>query len=322
MDARTWLAVGKRVARRVALSGVTLALVSIAIFAATELLPGDVATALLKREATPEALAALRAQLHLDRPPLARYREWLSELAHGDLGVSLARQQPVASLVAPRLRNTLLLAAMACALGLPLAIALGVLAGLKRDGPLDLAVSAVALVGMSVPEFVTATLLVLAFAIAWPLFPAVVTAGPAASLAHLARGGVLPALTLAIGMVGYVARMVRTAVIDAMASEHVQAALLRGLTWRAVVVRHALPGALAPTLTAVALTAAGLVSGVVVVETVFNYPGLGRLLVTAVADRDLPVVQALGLLGAATYVGAHLAAELAGLALDPRVGDR
>ena len=312
-------ALAKRVARRVALSALTLALVSLVVFAATEVLPGDVATALLRREATPEALARIRAQLGLDRPPLDRYASWLRGLAHGDLGTSLARQRPVAELVAPRLRNTLLLAALAALIGLPVALALGVLGGLARDSIADFGVSAAALVGMSVPEFVTGTVLVLAFAIRRPLFPAVVTAGPDAPLAQLARGAVLPALTLAVGMVGYVARMVRSAVIDAMAAEHVEAALLRGLPYRRVVLRHALPGALLPTLTAIALTVAGLAGGVVVVETMFNYPGLGRLMVTAVSDRDLPVVQALGLLGAAVYVSAHLAAELAGMVLDPRV---
>jgi peptide/nickel transport system permease protein len=309
--------------QRIVLSALTLLIVSVVIFGATELLPGDVATAILGREATPERLAALREELGLNRPASERYLSWLGGALGGDFGVSLARRGvPVSELILERARNTLLLSAIAALVGLPLAIGLGIVAGLTRDRAPDLAISVVALVGQSLPEFVIGSLLILIFGVIWAILPAVTLVPADAPLAELLPSLILPAVTLTIVMVAYILRMVRTSLIDALASDYVQMATLKGLPRPQVVLAHALPNALLPTINAVALTVAWLVGGVVVVETVFNFPGIGRLMVQAVQDRDLPLVQALGLLGAAFYIGINLAADLLTLALSPRLRAR
>lgn len=309
--------------QRTLLSLATLWLVSVMIFVSTEVLPGDVATAILGRESSPARLAALRAELGLDRPAFERYTSWLSGALRGDFGMSLARRNaPVGDLIAERLRNTLLLSVLAAAIGLPLSLALGVLAGLMRDRLPDLVISVVALIGMSLPEFVIGSVLILLFGVFWALLPAVTVVPPDAPLEQLWPNLILPSVTLMIVMVAYILRMVRSSLIDVLASDYVQMATLKGLSRSRVVLLHALPNALLPTINAVALTVAWLIGGVVVVETVFNFPGIGRLMVSAVEDRDLPLVQALGLLGAALYIGINLAADLLTLWLSPRLRAR
>jgi peptide/nickel transport system permease protein len=306
--------------RRLLLSLATLWIVSLVIFAATELLPGDVATAILGREATPETLAKLRTELGLDRPALVRYGEWISGVMQGDFGESLARRgQSVGALISERLRNTLVMSLFAALIGLPLALLLGVISGLTRDRWPDLLISTVSLVGMSLPEFVIGALLILTFGMLWAIFPAITLINPDAPLRELLPNLVMPVTTLVIVMVAYIQRMVRTSLIDALSSDYVQMATLKGLPRRRVVLAHALPNALLPAINATALTVAWLVGGVVVVETVFNYPGVGRLLVAAVGDRDLPLVQALGLMGAALYIAINLIADLLTLWLNPRL---
>lgn len=310
----------KLITRRLLLSIVTLWIVSVIVFGATELLPGDVATALLGREATPETLARLRTELGLDRPAGQRYVEWLSSALRGDLGMSLAkRNTPVIQLIMERMRNTLLLSGLAALVGLPLALALGVVAGLLRDRLPDTVISVIALVGMSLPEFVIGSLLILTFGVLWAVLPAVTIVQPNASIGELLPNLILPAVTLVVVMVAYIIRMVRTSLINVMTSDYIQMATLKGLPRRRIVLAHALPNALLPTISAVALTVAWLIGGVVIVETVFNYPGVGRLMVSAVQDRDLPLVQALGLLGAAFYITIHMSADLLSLALNPRL---
>ncbi len=308
------------IVQRVLLSLVTLLIVSVVIFWATEVLPGDVATAILGREASPRSLERLREELGLDRPAFERYVDWLAGALRWDFGTSLARQdQAVSELMGVRMRNTFALAGLAALIGLPLALALGVVAGLTRDRLPDLLVSTLALIGQSLPEFVVGSLLILIFAVQLAIFPAVTLVNADAPLAEIVPSMVLPVATLVIVMVAYIQRMVRSSMIDALASEYVQMATLKGVPRRRVVLRHALPNALLPTINAVALTVAWLIGGVAVVETVFNYPGIGRLLVTAVGDRDLPLVQALGLLGATIYITINLAADLLTLALNPRL---
>jgi peptide/nickel transport system permease protein len=308
------------IVQRTLLALLTLLIVSLVLFGATELLPGDVATAILGREASEKSLAQLREQLGLNRPTGERYLAWLGGALRGDFGVSLARQgKPVRELISGRLRNTLTLAAMAAAVGLPLAIGLGVLAGLTRDRPVDLLISSLALVGQSLPEFVVGSLLILFFAVQWSLLPAVTLVAADAPLAALLPSMILPAVTLVVVMVAYIQRMVRSSMIDVLASDYVQMATLKGLPRSRVVLYHALPNALLPAISAVALTVTWLIGGVVVVETVFNFPGIGRLLVSAVQDRDLPLIQALGLLAAACYIGVNLAADLLTLTLSPRL---
>jgi len=308
------------VIQRTLLALATLLLVSLIIFAATEVLPGDVASAILGREATPARLAALRAELGLDQPAPVRYFEWLGGAVRGDFGRSLARPDaPVGPLIAERMRVTAWLAVIATLVGVPVALGLGVGAGLLRDRPVDLTISIIALVAQSLPEFVIGALLILAFGITWPILPAVTVVAADAPLAALAPNLILPAATLVIVMTAYMLRMVRASLIDVLDSEYIHMATLKGLPRARIIAAHALPNALLPTINAIALTVAWLIGGVVVVETVFNLPGVGRLMVSAVEDRDLPLVQALGLLGAVLYIGINLLADLATLWLSPRL---
>ena len=310
------------VLRRLALAVLTVWLASLGIFLAVHALPGDVATQILGRDATPQAVAAMRTELGLNKPLWQRYGDWLGGALHGDFGTSLVTHQPVADELALRVRNTLLIAALAIVLGIVLALVCGVVAGLTRDRWPDMLISTLSLAGMSMPEFVIATLLALAFAVAIPIFPAVVTAGPDATVAELLPALWLPACALSVVMAAYIIRMLRTSVIDTMSSEFVATARLRGLAPACVVLRHALPSALLPTVNVVAMNIAWLLGGVVVVESVFNYPGLGVLTVDAVHNRDLPVLQAIALLGAATYALLNLAADVVAMLLNPRLRRR
>jgi len=307
------------IARRLLLSVVTLFIVSLIVFVGVELLPGDLASAYLGREATPTRLESLRAELGLDRPALERYLNWLGDAIQGDLGMSLARKEPIAELIGLRLRNTLLLGLTAGLIGLPLALVLGVIAGLTRDRKPDLWISTVALILMTLPEFVTATFLILLFAITWSIFPAVTIVPADASIKEMLPNIVLPVVALAFVMVAHNLRMVRTNVIDVMASEYVQMATLKGVPRAKVVLRHALPNALLPTINLVALYIAWLVGGVVIIEQVFNYPGIGTMMIQAVHDRDIPLVQGVVLVIAGAYVVLNLGADMLTMVLNPRL---
>jgi peptide/nickel transport system permease protein len=308
--------------RRLLLSLITLLLASLFVFAATEVLPGDPASQLLGKDASPELVANLRAQLELDRPATERFGDWIASSVQGDLGTSVVSQEPVTSELGPRLRNTLLLAGVTIVLGITLSLICGIVAALTRDRLPDVLISVLSLICISVPEFVLATTLVLLFSITWPIFPAVVVADVNAPLSELLPAIWLPVAALTCMLSAYIIRMLRTSLIDVMASEHVMMAQLKGLSTSRIVLRHALPSALAPTINVVAVIVAWLIGGVVVVETVFNYPGIGAYAVQAVQNRDLPVLQALALLGAVTYVVTSLLADLAALALDPRLRAR
>lgn len=309
-------------ARRIAAALGTLLLASVLVFLAVQALPGDVATQVLGKDATPDAVATLRGQLGLDRPAWERYADWVGGTLHGDFGTSLVSGKAVGSEVSMYLGNSALIALTTILFAVTGSIVLGVLAGLYRDRWPDHVISTVSLVGMSVPEFVVATVLVLCFSIALPWFPAVVLYGPEASVGQLLPAVWLPALALATVMAAYIVRMARTSVIDVMASEYVTTARLKGLsTWR-VVTRHALPGALLPTLHVIALNVAWLAGGVAVVENVFNYPGIGKLMLTSVQNRDLPVIQAIALVSAVVYVACNLAADLGAMALNPKLRTR
>ncbi|GAA1081502.1 ABC transporter permease [Nocardiopsis composta] len=310
------------ISRRLLSAAVTVLLAAVLVFAAVQLLPGDVAAQVLGQDATPDAVAALRDRLGLDRPAVLRFLDWLAGAVRGDFGASLVSGEPVADALALHLRNTLLIAVATIAVAVTSSIVLGVLAGLYRDRWPDTVISSLTLIGMSVPEFVVATLLVLALSITVPVLPAVVLDEASAPVADLLPAVVLPAAALSVVMTAYIVRMTRTSVIDVMAGEFVTTARLKGLgTWR-VVVRHALPSALLPTLNVIAMNVAWLVGGVVVVENVFNYPGVGTLMLEAVHNRDLPVLQAIAVVSAAVYVLCNLAADLGALALDPRLRTR
>lgn len=305
--------------RRLALGLLTLVLVSGIVFVAVEALPGDACTAYLGRMAQGKRLENCRRDFGLERPALTRYVEWTAAAVQGDLGISLKRNKPISGIIGPRLRNTLVLGLAATMIGVPIAVLLGIIAGLWRDRPVDLWVSTTAIMAMTIPEFVSATMLILIFSIWLGWLPGIVTTPPNAPLFEFLSDIILPIVTLALVMTAHILRMVRTSVIDVMASDYIQMARLKGVPYWRMVFRHVLPNALLPTINLVALTIAWLLGGVVVIEVVFNYPGLGRLTINAIADRDLAMVQAIALILATIYVGLNLFADLLTLVVNPRL---
>lgn len=306
------------VLRRLATSVVTLLLASFLVFFAVQALPGDVAQQLLGQDATPEALEALRESLGLETNVWLRYVLWVGGAVTGDFGTSLVSGEPVWSTLWTAFGNTLLIAVPAIVVGVALSLVLGVVAAARRGRNADTGISVLTLVLMSIPEFVVATVLVLVLAIAVPVFPAVALEGPNASWSDLLPVIWLPALTLVLTMSAYIVRAMRSATIDTLATEFATTAELKGVPRRAVVWRHVVPSALLPVLPVVSINVAWLMGGVVVVESIFNYPGLGKLMIDSVSTRDLPVLQAIAVLSALVYVLSNLAADLLALALDPR----
>jgi peptide/nickel transport system permease protein len=290
----------------------TLVIVSMLIFAATEILPGDPATAALGRDATPQRVERLREQLHLDRPVVERYGDWAWGLLHGDLGRSAVNGAGVADQVGDRLRNSALLLLVTLAALVPLSLLLGVVAALREGSRLDTVTQVVTVTGMAVPEFVVGAGLIVLFGIVWPILPAVSITVSATTL-------VLPAVALVFLSVAYTARMVRAGVIEVLHSEHVAMARLKGLSERKVIRRHVLPNALGPATHALALTIAYLAGGVVIIEYLFGYPGIGGALVDAVSSRDAPTIEALTLIIAAVYIVGNLLADVTTILLTPRL---
>ncbi|MFO1121795.1 MAG: ABC transporter permease [Hyphomicrobiales bacterium] len=307
------------VARRILLSIVTLLLVSLIIFSMLEVLPGDVATRILGRDATPEALDLLRSQLGLDRPAAVRYVDWLGGLLTGDLGRSLVSSRPISEILAPRIFNTLLLSLYAFALYLPLTVIPAVTQAMTRDRAPDHALSVVTLVLLSMPDFLLATVLLLTFVLWIPILPAISLVDQSSSWLEYLKAMTLPALTLAIVMAVYAVRMLRDNLIEVLDSDYVRMAELKGLSQARVLLRHALPNALVPTLNVTALNLAYLIGGVVVVEKVFSYPGFGTLLVDSLQLRDLPVIEATVMIAALVYIAANLVADVAAILLNPRL---
>jgi peptide/nickel transport system permease protein len=304
---------------RVASSLLTLLLVSILIFFVLEILPGDVATRILGRDATPETLAAVRERLNLGDPALARYFRWLGSVVTGDLGNSLVSNRPITAILAPRVFNTLLLSLYAFILYVPLATLPALIQATTRDRPLDHALSVVTLVLLSMPDFLLATVLLILFVVTVPLFPAMSLVDGSTTAFGYLRAMTLPAVTLAIVMAVYAVRMLRDNLIEVLDSDYVRMAELKGVPRGRVVWRHALPNALIPTLNVTALNLAYLIGGVVVVEKVFSYPGFGSLLVDSLQLRDLPLIEATILLSAAVYVAANLLADIGAILLNPRL---
>lgn len=306
------------VLKRLTLGLITLWLVSVFIFVGIEILPGDACTAYLERDAQGELLENCRAALGLNHSAFTRYLDWASGALRGDFGVSVDGETRITTEVALRVKNSILLAAGALSVGVPTAIFLGVLAGLWRDQFPDIFVSTMAIFAMTIPEFVSATIIVLIFSLWLGWLPAVVLTPADAPALEFFPEFVPASIVLTLVMVAHIMRMVRSSVIDVMSSDYVQMAQLKGVPHWQVVFRHALPSALLPAINVVALTVAWLLGGVVVVEVVFNYPGLGRMMIDAISDRDLPVIQAITLLVAATYVVINLIADLLTLLLNPQ----
>jgi len=307
------------VVRRLAAGVAILAAVSVIVFAGTEILPGDAATAILGRDATPEAVAGLRQQLGLDRPVVEQYTSWVAGLLHGEFGQSLTAGVPVSELIGSRIVDSLILAIVASLVMIPLAVALGVVAGCRPGGVLDSAITWTSLGMIAVPEFVIGTVLVLLFAVRLQWLPAVsllpFDGGPLDVPSVL----VLPVATLVIVGVAYIIRMVRAGVVEVMASDYVQMARLNGVVERRVIVRHGLRNALAPTVQVVALTLQWLIGGLFIVEIVFEYPGIGQGLVQAVIARDIPLVQAVAMIIATVYVLITIVADIVVVLLVPKL---
>ncbi|MDQ3307385.1 MAG: ABC transporter permease [Actinomycetota bacterium] len=311
------------VIRRLLLGVLVLVMVSIVVFAATQALPGDPARAILGRNATPESLAALRKQLNLDQSVLQQYLSWLGGLVRGDLGTSLAAQQPVSQLLGARLVNSAVLVACAAVVSIPLSIAIGSWAALRRERLFDTVSSTILLILAALPEFVVAVLLVILFATTvLHVLPAISPLPPGTRPWQVPEGLVLPTATLVVAVAPYVARIMRASMVEVLESDYVEMARLKGLPERTVLLRHALPNALGPVFQVIAINLAYLAGGIVVVEYVFNYSGIGSSLQESVVNHDLPVVQALAMLIAAVYVVLNLLADVATILVTPRLRTR
>lgn len=317
----------RTILQRLGLGVLTLFVVSLVIFISVQFLPGDFAQSVLGQGATPETTAALRAELGLDKGPVPRYLDWVGGVLQGDLGNSFSgrsgvggdRSRPVADLIGPRLANTLFLAGVTALIAVPLALALGVVAALKRGSLFDRGVNAVTLITISFPEFFLAYILILLLGVIWPIFPSLSDVSADTPFWDRLYRTALPALTLTLVIIAHMMRMTRAAIINLMASPYIEMARLAGESPLRVVLNHALPNAWAPIAAVVAFNLAYLIVGVVVVEVVFVYPGIGQLMVDAVSARDIPVVQACALIFAATYILFNLVADIVGIVTNPRL---
>jgi len=309
----------KLVAQRLGLGIITLFAASVLIFAGTEILPGDLASAILQNSATPENLAALRLELGLDRPAVLRYGEWLFGVLRGDFGHSLANNRDVLSEVGPRFANTMFLAIYAACVAVPLAVGLGLIAAIRQGSFFDRLINFVTLLTISVPEYFLAYLLVKYIAVQLGWFPSLANVSPDMGFFDRLYYSFLPMTTLVLVIVAHMMRMTRASVLSVMSSPYIEMAYLKGLRKSRIVVRHALPNALAPIISVIALNLAYLIVGVVVVESVFVYPGLGQLMVDAVSKHDVPVVQACGLIFAAVFILLNMTADILAILSNPRL---
>ncbi|MGI9333200.1 MAG: ABC transporter permease [Gammaproteobacteria bacterium] len=309
----------KMMFERLWLGLLTLFVVSLLIFASLEMLPGDLAEEILGQSATAETVEAFRRELGLDRPAPERYLGWLASAVQGDFGKSLANKREISDLIAARLGNTLFLAAYAALIAVPLAVSLGLLAALYRNSWFDRTVNIITLTSISAPEFFVAYILILWLAVQAGVLPAISNISPDTSFADRLVRTFLPALTLTLVVTAHMMRMTRAAIINLLASPYIEMARLKGMTRGRVIAHHALPNALAPIINVIALNLAYLITGVVVVEVVFVYPGLGQLLVDSVSKRDITVVQACCLIFASVYILLNLLADVLSIATNPRL---
>ncbi|MEE8145329.1 MAG: ABC transporter permease [Kiloniellales bacterium] len=309
----------KMIAQRLGLGLLTLWVVSMIIFLGVELLPGDLAQAILGQSATEETVAAFRRELKLDLPPHERYFDWIIGILQGDMGKSLANQREISELIGVRLWNTMFLAVVAAIVSVPLAVMLGILAALYRNSIYDRVVNVVTLSSISFPEFFVAYILILFLAVKLGWFPSISNVSEDLGLWERIYRVSLPALTLTLVVVAHMMRMTRAAIINLLASPYIEMANLKGLSRSRIIVKHALPNAWAPIINVIVINLAYLVVGVVVVEVVFVYPGLGQLLVDSVSKRDMPVVQASSMIFAATYILLNLTADILSILTNPRL---
>jgi peptide/nickel transport system permease protein len=310
----------KLIARRLALGVLTLFLISLVVYAAVLALPGDAATAILGREATPDRVAALRDQLNLNDSVISQYLSWIGGVLTGSFGESAATQQPVSELLSDRVANTAFLVFVAAVVAVPLSIGIGVWTATRRDRSVDHVISTSTLVLAALPEFVIGIGLILLFATSlFHWFPAVSLLAPDEKAWSNPSVVVLPAATLVLAVTPYISRIMRGSMIEVLESEYVTMARLKGLSERTVIWRHAVPNAIVPAIQVTALQLAWMAGGVVVVEFVFSYPGIGSAFIDAVDNRDMPVVQTITILAASIYVVLNLLADLATIAVTPRL---
>ena len=307
------------IGRRLLVGVFILLVVSVLVFAGTEILPGDVATAILGQSATPELVALIRERLGLDDPVYLRYLHWLGGLVTGNLGTSLVNGADLGGEVGVRLFNTFFLALLTASVAVPLSIVLGLLSALKPNGALDRTISTVTLALISLPDFLTAIILVTLFAVTWKFFPAIVNIRSDDGITDIMHALVLPVATLVFAVLAHMVRMTRTVVLNVLTSPPIEMALLKGIPrWRILIV-HALPNALAPIVNVIALNLAYLIAGIVVIETLFNVLGLGRFTVESVQNRDIPAVQVCAMIFCAVYVLLNLLADIISIIANPRL---
>lgn len=307
------------IGKRFASSLLTLLLVSVTIFIIAQLLPGDAAQEALGQSATPQQVAALRHEMGLDRPAYVRYASWLTGMVSGDPGQSLVANMPVSEVIAERLPNSLLLAALTALVAVPVALAIGIGSAMNRGGRLDRALNVATLSMVAVPEFLVATIAVLIFSVKLRWLPSIAMASQEMGWGDYLRGVAMPILTLSVIVIAQMARMTRAAVIDQMDRPYVEMAVLKGVAPMQVVLRHIMPNAIAPIVNAMALSLSYLLGGAVIVETIFNYPGLASLMVNAVTSRDMPLLQACAMIFCAAYLLLMLIADVTAILANPRL---
>jgi peptide/nickel transport system permease protein len=309
----------KFILTRIALGLLSLLAVSVLIFAATEILPGDVASAVLGQGATPETLAAYRIELGLDRPAYVRYFEWFTGAIQGDFGVAMTNKREILPELMKKFKNTLFLAGVAALVAVPLSVGLGILAAINEGKWQDRWSNIVSLATISVPEFFIAYILILVFAVKLRWFPSLSTVFDGMPLSEMLYKIALPAVTLTMLVAAHMLRMTRSSVLSIMSQPYIEMAFLKGIPRSRVIMKHALPNAAAPIISVIALNLAYLIVGVVVIEVVFVYPGVGQYMVDGVTKRDLPVVQACGLLFAATFIILNTVADILAILANPRL---
>jgi peptide/nickel transport system permease protein len=310
---------GRTIAIRIVLGLLTLLGVSILIFAATEILPGDVATAVLGQSATPETVAVFRKELGLDQPAYLRYLQWLGGAIQGDFGFALTNKRDIVKTMSPKLFNTLFLAGYAALIAVPLAVGLGILAAIKEGKWVDKTANIVSLAAISMPEFFLGYLFIFFFSVQLGWFPSLATVYNSMPIDKRIYVVAMPAVCLTLLVTAHMLRMTRSSVLAIMSQPYIEMAFLKGLSRARVIFVHALPNAAAPIITVVALNLAYLIVGVVVIESVFVYPGIGQFMVDGVSKRDLPVVQACGLVFAAAFVILNTVADVASILVNPRL---
>ena len=298
---------------------ITLLIVSALIYGFLEMLPGDVATRMLGRTATPETLANLREQLGLNEPALKRYFLWLYNIFQGDFGTALTSKRPITEILAPKIFNTLILSGCAFILYLPLSFITALLQAYYKNKNIDISLSIITLIILSLPDFIIGTIMIIVFVVVFPIFPAISLVGEYSNFSEWFMALVMPSITLALVMSVYAVRMLRDNLIEVLDSEYIFMAKLKGLSKSTVLIKHALPNAIIPTLNITALNLGFLIGGVVIVEKIFTFPGFGNLLIDSIKFRDLPLVEATILIAAAFYIFANLLTDILSIIFNPRL---